>query len=301
MEIRGLMVSQTNLNGRFHCLRSTMKHAPGGAQESYMTQGQPMEGDTSAAFTYEDSHIIGTHRSIGLGLDNVNVTGIRSVFEFPTGLAINAPRREGWIHRFTNCAWLWGGNNTFPAVILNPGDGGDGTLVIDHCTLVNGVTTTTTNGNASVLWSNAADPGFIVGVTVRNSILDLKGSTFGLIQDRGAAGTTSTDPTSPLTTGVNLRTYAATLTKGDRLTSGTGTIIDAPHGAGLQADKIHLLDNSPAVGQGADLGITDDIDLNGAAGQVANHPRPFPAASNPDLGCDEIYLVPVELSTFQLE
>jgi len=58
------------------------------------------------------------------------------------------------------------------------------------------------------------------------------------------------------------------------------------------ATDMQLGDPSPALGAGADLGYTDD---------VLGKSRPNPAATNPDLGAYESYLVPAELSEFQFD
>ena len=54
----------------------------------------------------------------------------------------------------------------------------------------------------------------------------------------------------------------------------------------------HLNGNSPALGRGADLSVSDDLD--GGA-------RPLPAGSAPDLGAYEHTDVPVELSNFMID
>lgn len=60
----------------------------------------------------------------------------------------------------------------------------------------------------------------------------------------------------------------------------------------LQADKIHLAIDSPAIKAGLNSSVNVDIDGN---------LRPSPAGTLPDIGCAEELTVPVELSTFSAE
>jgi parallel beta-helix repeat protein/predicted outer membrane repeat protein len=75
--------------------------------------------------------------------------------------------------------------------------------------------------------------------------------------------------------------------------TGTGNINLDP--SFISSTNLHLEDNSPCIGAGTDLSISDDRDGN---------PRPAPAATNPDMGAYENLLdapLPVELSSFTAE
>jgi hypothetical protein len=256
---RGQMVN-AGTDGSIKLVRTNWVYPTGNgaaANESYMSNGQPPLDNTIRQFVYEDSTITGNANCIGLGLDNANVFATGSKFQFTGGLALNAPRRPGWVHSYINCSWILDKDVTFPNVILNPGDGGNGTLIFEHSTFV--ITDGDDTGASLYSGGNAFD----VNLVVNNSILWLQGSTVGIVQGTLNAGT--------VTAGTNLRFGYDGAGTGDVL---TGTIIDAD--PLLDTDFIHLTVGSPAIDAGVDIGATSDIDGDS---------RPLGAA--PDLGADE--------------
>ena len=259
ISVRGAMVIAGN-DGQIKLVRTNWVYPSGNGatnNESYMTNGTPPLDGTIRQFVFEDSSITGNSNAIGLGLDNVTVYATGSKFQFTGGLAINAPRRPGWFHSYVNCSWILDKDVTFPNVILNPGDGGNGTLEFEHSTFV--ITDGDDTGASLYSGGNAFD----VNLVVNNSILWLQGSTVGIVQGTLNAGT--------VTAGNNLRFGYDGAGTGDVL---TGTIIDAD--PLLEPDFIHLTSTSPAIDAGVGIGVTTDID---------GESRPLGAGF--DLGADE--------------
>jgi hypothetical protein len=252
---RGMLMAITDINGSFHVMNSIIGHPDGiaGGNEQYI-MNSPGATVNPKAFWFEDSTFIATNKSHGWGIDNQQVYAERCVFDARGGLNLNSPRYANWNHVYINCAFKMVPTVSFPAVVTIPGDGtGPGTLKFIHSSVS---LTTGTKSTASVCQTNGKD----VSIEIRNSIINLKGTTKGL----------SIGPVVAVTAGTNLRLVALSPSS-DTL---TGTIING--NPLFLADFVHVDPYSPAHGAGVVIpGIINDID---------KQLRPNPVGSNPDLG-----------------
>jgi hypothetical protein len=138
------------------------------------------------------------------------------------------------------------------------------------------------------VWHNSDPP-----ATVQNNIFWQFGGESGHYGNKGGFGVLANDRAAVLTLDGNV---VAGYTTDSDLAPAVDDLVStltvfADHAGG----DFSLADLSPALGDNAgtsDLGIADDI--NGAS-------RPNPVGSAPDAGAYELYLVPVELGSFEIE
>lgn len=262
------------------------------------TAGTTLVQHSGGSFTATDSRFLQKGGTIGgaAGVSmaywavsaSTSATLTRTIFDTRNGGNRALSLRGAPLCNLTmeNCVflddWRIGTGAGTPVIMRTESSAGTVTVDAKHCTFSSIDGSTNTLQGIQIGTANANPQTF----NLVNNLFYLPGTAVGALATSSVTGNSS--GTLTVNAGTNL-SYTAAGTPGIREKL-NGTIVTG--NPNLNADFYHLVDPSPAMNAGVPAGVVTDID-----GQT----RPIPVGSNPELGADETYYVPVEVSGFSVD